>query len=95
MGWTRYPSVAKQTEMYRKVLDQAGAEKPVFFRTLDIGGDKPLPYFEAPTEENPALGWRAVRIGIDRPADAIQRLSASGRQLQNTAAYYAAAGDGG
>lgn len=68
MGWTRYPSVAKQTEMYRKVLDQAGAGKPVLFRTLDIGGDKPLPYFEAPTEENPALGWRAVRIGIDRPA---------------------------
>lgn len=68
MGWTRYPSIAKQTEMYRKVLDHAGTGKPVLFRTLDIGGDKPLPYFEAPAEENPALGWRAVRIGIDRPA---------------------------
>ena len=42
--------------------------KPVVFRTLDIGGDKPLPYIQAPGEENPALGWRAVRIGMDRPA---------------------------
>ena len=68
MGWTRYPSVATQADMYKKVLDQAGADKPVLFRTLDIGGDKPLPYFDAPEEENPALGWRAVRIGLDRPA---------------------------
>ena len=41
---------------------------PVTFRTLDIGGDKVLPYMHAVEEENPALGWRAIRIGLDRPA---------------------------
>jgi phosphotransferase system enzyme I (PtsP) len=40
----------------------------VTFRTLDIGGDKILPYMRKVEEENPALGWRAVRIGLDRPA---------------------------
>jgi phosphotransferase system enzyme I (PtsP) len=48
------------------VLDAAG-DKPVTFRTLDIGGDKALPYMEAAVEENPALGWRAIRLGLDRP----------------------------
>jgi phosphotransferase system enzyme I (PtsP) len=48
-------------------LDAAGA-RPVTFRTLDIGGDKALPYMKGLEEENPALGWRAVRIGLDRPA---------------------------
>ncbi len=67
MGWTKYPTVKKQTELYKKILNMA-KDKPVIFRTLDIGGDKPLPYFDAPEEENPALGWRAIRIGIDRPA---------------------------
>ncbi len=67
MGWKKYPLVVTQAELYGKVMDRLGG-KPVAFRTLDIGGDKPLPYFKAPFEENPALGWRAVRIGIDRPA---------------------------
>jgi phosphotransferase system enzyme I (PtsP) len=49
------------------VLDAAG-DKPVTFRTLDIGGDKRLPYMKSHEEENPALGWRAVRIGLDKPA---------------------------
>jgi len=48
------------------VLDAAG-DKPVTFRTLDIGGDKALPYLETVVEENPALGWRAIRLGLDRP----------------------------
>src|SRR5690606_2470718 len=49
------------------VLDAAGG-KPVTFRTIDIGGDKVLPYFKvAEQEENPALGWRAVRLTLDRP----------------------------
>ncbi len=43
------------------------ATKPVTFRTLDIGGDKVLPYMRAELEENPALGWRAIRLGLDRP----------------------------
>ena len=49
------------------MLDAAG-ERPVTFRTLDIGGDKVLPYMKGAEEENPALGWRAIRIGLDRPA---------------------------
>jgi phosphotransferase system enzyme I (PtsP) len=67
MSWKKYPLVVTQAELYSKVLDQM-AGRSVVFRTLDIGGDKPLPYFTAPQEENPALGWRAVRIGMDRPA---------------------------
>lgn len=67
LGRSRYPSVALQSELYKRIMDMAGG-KPVTFRTLDIGGDKPLPYFDAPQEENPALGWRAIRIGLDRPA---------------------------
>ena len=41
--------------------------KPITFRTLDIGSDKILPYMAKIEEENPALGWRAIRIGLDRP----------------------------
>ena len=48
------------------MLDAAG-DKPVTFRTLDIGGDKVLPYMRNEEEENPALGWRAIRLGLDRP----------------------------
>lgn len=63
------PSLRDQIELYRAVLDEAG-DKPVVFRTLDIGGDKMLPYMNlaALKEENPALGWRAIRISLDRPA---------------------------
>jgi phosphotransferase system, enzyme I, PtsP len=61
------PRLGRQTALYGEVLDQAGA-KPVTFRTLDLGGDKVLPYVVAEREENPALGWRALRIGLDRPA---------------------------
>jgi phosphotransferase system enzyme I (PtsP) len=61
------PRLQSQTLLYRDVLDVAG-DRPVTFRTLDLGGDKVLPYVTADREENPALGWRAVRIGLDRPA---------------------------
>ena len=61
-----FPDVAEQAELYRKVLDQAG-DRPVVFRTLDVGGDKVLPYWRGGAEENPAMGWRAIRIGLDRP----------------------------
>lgn len=67
MGWQKYPLVVKQAELYSTIMDRLDG-KPIVFRTLDIGGDKPLPYFKAPQEDNPALGWRAVRIGMDRPA---------------------------
>ena len=60
------PRTAEQFSLYRAVLDAAG-DKPVTFRTLDIGGDKVLPYMRNEEEENPALGWRAIRLGLDRP----------------------------
>jgi len=63
----RFPSVSEQRGMYATVLEQAQG-KEVVFRTLDVGGDKALPYWErGEAEENPALGWRALRIGLDRP----------------------------
>ena len=61
------PRLNAQTALYKLVLDAAG-DKPVTFRTLDIGGDKVLPYLEAEREENPALGRRAIRLGLDRPS---------------------------
>ncbi len=61
------PRLDSQTQLYRDVFEAAG-DRPVTFRTLDLGGDKVLPYVKAEKEENPALGWRAVRIGLDRPA---------------------------
>src|ERR1700735_5077693 len=62
-----FPRSSEQYTLYRAVLD-AAADKPVTFRTLDIGGDKVLPYMRNVEEENPALGWRAIRLGLDRPA---------------------------
>jgi phosphotransferase system enzyme I (PtsP) len=61
------PRLADQAAFYRSIIDAAG-EKPVVFRTLDLGGDKVLPYARWEREENPALGWRAIRIALDRPA---------------------------
>jgi phosphotransferase system enzyme I (PtsP) len=80
------PRAAEQLALYRTVLDAAG-KKPVTFRTLDIGGDKALPYMETISEENPALGWRAIRLGLDRPGllrSQIRALlrAASGRALR-------------
>ena len=63
---SRFPRIEQQTALYRSVLDAVG-DRPVTFRTLDIGGDKVLPYMARPDEPNPALGWRAIRIGLDRP----------------------------
>jgi phosphotransferase system enzyme I (PtsP) len=63
---TAMPRIGEQLTLYRAVLDAAG-KKPVTFRTLDIGGDKVLPYMRSLEEENPALGWRAIRLGLDRP----------------------------
>jgi len=65
MSRETFPMEHEQHETYRKVLE-AFAPKPVIMRTLDIGGDKPLAYFPA-TEENPFLGWRGVRLTLDRP----------------------------
>jgi len=61
------PRFNAQTALYSRVLEEANG-LPVTFRTLDLGGDKILPYLEAEREDNPALGWRAIRMGLDRPA---------------------------
>ena len=61
------PRVDRQTEAYAAVLREAKG-KPVVFRSLDIGGDKILPYLRQIPEENPAIGWRAIRMSLDRPA---------------------------
>ena len=60
------PRVEEQQAFYTRVLDAAEG-RPVVFRTLDVGGDKVLPYLKRIEEENPALGWRAIRLTIDRP----------------------------
>ncbi|QNE05762.1 phosphoenolpyruvate--protein phosphotransferase [Croceicoccus marinus] len=62
------PQRDRQTRLYRDVLDTAG-DKPVIFRTVDVGGDKSLPYLRAEGEngdENPAMGWRALRLALER-----------------------------
>jgi phosphotransferase system enzyme I (PtsP) len=63
---TSIPPRAELAALYSRILDSA-REKPVVFRTLDIGSDKVLPYMKRADEPNPALGWRAIRIGLDRP----------------------------
>ena len=61
------PRLQDQCAFYKSILNATG-DKPVIFRTLDLGGDKVLPYARWEREENPALGWRAIRIALDRPA---------------------------
>ena len=79
------PDVAEQAAVYSRVLE-AAAGRPVVFRTLDLGGDKLLPGSPATEEENPAMGWRSLRIGLDRPAVLRRQLralllAAGGRRL--------------
>ncbi len=59
--------VRRAETVLRKYLQGAG-DRPVVFRTLDIGSDKVLPYLTSVKEENPAIGWRAIRMALDRPA---------------------------
>lgn len=86
MSRNSFPDVSTQTEIYQKVLAAADG-RPVTFRTLDVGGDKFLPYMHHPHEDNPAMGWRAVRISLDRPMLLRQQLrallqAASGQRLR-------------
>ena len=84
------PQRQQQQRLYRDVLDTAG-DRPVIFRTVDIGGDKALPYLrgdeDEEAEENPAMGWRALRVALER--DALMKVqaralleAAAGRTLQ-------------
>lgn len=81
-----FPRLERQTAAYLAILDAANS-KPVVFRALDIGGDKALPYLRQPKEDNPAIGWRAVRLALDRPALLRMQIrallrAASGRELR-------------
>ncbi len=80
------PRASDQERLYRAVIDAAG-ERPVTFRTLDVGGDKLLPYLAHGQEQNPALGYRAMRLALDRPGLLRTQLrallkAASGRNLK-------------
>jgi phosphotransferase system enzyme I (PtsP) len=80
------PKLGEQTALYGAVLNAAGS-RPVTFRTLDVGGDKVLPYMRTAEEENPAMGWRAIRLGLDRPGLLRRQIralmqAAAGRELR-------------
>ncbi len=82
---SRFPDVEDQQRLYSRALDLS-AGRPLVFRTLDIGGDKVLPYWRQAEEENPAMGWRALRLTLDRPQMLRQQLramvrAAAGRDL--------------
>ena len=70
----RFPSEEEQRIMYRQLLNTF-APKPVIMRTLDIGGDKALPYFPV-VEDNPFLGWRGIRVMLDHPELFLQQVRA-------------------
>lgn len=84
MDRTRFPSEEEQFEVYKSAAEKLDG-KPLIIRTLDIGGDKHLDYFELEEEDNPFLGYRAIRISLDRPElfktqlRAIMRASAYGQ----------------
>ncbi len=75
MARPELPDVEAQTNLYQRVYEHMDG-KPVIFRTLDAGGDKVLPYWANAEEENPILGWRAIRLTLDRPAILRQQLRA-------------------
>jgi phosphocarrier protein FPr len=86
MAHSQAPDVATQEAEYRRVLDGLGG-RPLVVRTLDVGGDKPLPYWPIAAEENPFLGVRGVRLTLQRPQvmeDQLRALlrSAEGRPLR-------------
>ncbi|WP_244325715.1 phosphoenolpyruvate--protein phosphotransferase [Shewanella aestuarii] len=69
------PSEDEQEQAYRQVLTTLG-ERPLVVRTLDVGGDKPLSYLPLPKEDNPFLGERGIRVGLDKPAVLRQQIRA-------------------
>ncbi|MGI9402877.1 MAG: phosphoenolpyruvate--protein phosphotransferase, partial [Rhizobiaceae bacterium] len=83
---SHFPRPNEQEDLYREIMNAASG-RPVTFRTLDIGGDKVLPYGQVIHEENPSLGWRAIRLSIDRPGLIRMQIrslmkAAAGRNLQ-------------
>jgi phosphotransferase system enzyme I (PtsP) len=65
MARNSFPTREEQYRLYRKILEGFGGQ-PVTIRTLDIGGDKGLPYFPYPKEDNPFMGWRSIRFSLER-----------------------------
>jgi phosphotransferase system enzyme I (PtsP) len=63
---SRLPRLAEQVDLYSEAMRLAG-DRPIVFRLLDIGGDKVVPYLRSMAEENPAMGYRSIRLGLDRP----------------------------
>lgn len=88
MGRSTAPTEDEQTEIYREIAGALGDGQPLVIRTLDVGGDKPLPYLPIPHEENPFLGIRGVRVGLEQPevlrtqVRAILRAADAGAKLQ-------------
>lgn len=86
MTYGEVPGLAEQTEFYKQMIDAAGY-RPIVFRTIDVGGDKPLPNMPHHAEENPAMGWRGLRLSLDMPSLLRQQLRAmlracKGKRLQ-------------
>jgi len=85
MNRNSFPSEEEQYQLYSAIVKRVGADKQITFRTIDIGGDKRLPYFTAPDEANPVLGWRGARIILEWPdiffaqARALLRAAAHGQ----------------
>jgi phosphotransferase system enzyme I (PtsP) len=82
MNSYEFPNVDQQAELYKRIIIESEG-KPIVFRTLDLGGDKGLPYWDNKREKNPAMGWRAIRVLLDRPALMRQQLRALIRAAQN------------
>ncbi len=77
----KLPKRAELSELYARVMDAAHGKR-VVFRTLDIGSDKVLPYMKPNDEPNPAMGWRAIRVGLDKPGVMRMQLQALLRAAQ-------------
>ena len=86
MSTPQLPDTQKQMEIYRKTIANADG-KPIIFRTLDIGSDKVLPYVQHKQEENPAMGWRSIRITLDRRTLLRQQLRAFIRAINGGELY--------
>lgn len=85
MSAEKMPDINKQVECYRKLYEAADGKK-IIFRSLDVGSDKLLPYWNSIEEENPAIGWRSIRITLDRRAILRKQMrafirAASGKEL--------------
>lgn len=80
------PDVDEQKKIYGEVFRHAQG-KPIIFRSFDIGGDKHVPYLDAGLEENPAMGWRATRVGLDRPVILRRQFRALIRAASGQALY--------